>query len=197
MKDCLKSFHAKYAISRGVPPALYDKVLVDYKGGSIVFPVMEGNRCVGYQKRLLMPGDPKRKAHTPPGFEKGKHILEYPNSGDIAVVEGPFTAISAYCFGFHAVCTFGAGVSQQQLEKIEELATTSGKSVAVGYDLDDAGLKGLYKIVNYLSNRGVPTVRIIPTVGNDLNDSFMSGNGYRIEQLGEEIDTSIPMLGSL
>ena len=197
MKDCLNSYHAKYAISRGVPPALYDKVLVDFKGGSIVFPVMERGRCVGYQKRLLKPADPSRKAHTPIGFEKGKHVLEYENNGDLLAVEGPFTAISGFVFGFHSLCTFGAGVSSEQLNIISEIAERTGKRVAVGYDTDAAGVKGLFKIKNCLERRGIEVYRVIPEFGSDLNDSWQAGKSYRIETPDESVDTSVPFLGVL
>ena len=197
MGDCLGSYHSKYAISRGVPPALYKDVMVDFKGGSVVFPVIENGKVAGYQKRLLFPGDPSRKAHTPSGFRKAEHILEYPCGGDILVVEGPFTAISGYVFGFHSICTFGAGVSGKQLDMIEKIALATGKRIAVGYDLDHAGLVGLYRIKNTMERRGIEVYRIMPEAGNDLNDAWAAGKGYKIESIEESVDTTVPLLGGL
>ena len=201
MADCIQSYHAKYAISRGVPPALYKDIYIDFKGGGIVFPVIENGKVMGYQKRLLKPADPSRKAHTPFGFEKANYLLEYPNVGDIAVCEGPFTAISAYVFGFYGVCTFGAGVTGQQLDKIAKIAITTGKKVAIGYDLDKSGLTGLYRAKNVLERKGIEVYRIIPDIPNkpgaDLNDAWAAGKTYRIETIEESLDTSVPLLGNL
>jgi hypothetical protein len=201
MADCLQSYHSKYAISRGVPPELYKYIYIDFKGGGIVFPVIEDGKVMGYQKRLLKPADPSRKAHTPFGFEKANYILEYPNVGDIAVCEGPFTAISAYVFGFYGVCTFGAGITGPQLDKIAKIAINTGKKVAIGYDLDKSGLTGLYRAKNVLERKGIEVYRIIPDIpykaGNDLNDAWKAGKTYRVETIEESLDTSVPLLGNL
>src|SRR5574338_1323624 len=113
---------AQYAIKRGVTPDLYGDIMFDHKAAAVAFLCKEDEKIVGYQYRYINPVDPDMKTWNPPSFKKSNHIIEYPNSGDIVICEGPFTAISGHSFGFHSICTFGAAVSVRQLELIKNIA---------------------------------------------------------------------------
>lgn len=172
---------SKYAISRGWTIDRKDDILVDIYSNSVVFVVRdaEGN-ALGYQKRFLVPPRPEMKVQSAKGFKKTQHILQYPNNGDILVCEGPFTALSAWHYGYHAVCTFGAGVSEKQIQLIIELAKKTGKKVGVSFDLDKAGQKGYRIIATAMHWEHIPVFVVKPEVGNDLNDSWKAGKGIQL-----------------
>lgn len=183
---------AAYAIKRGWTPAQLDTILIDHHSNSVVFVCYEGEAIIGYQRRFLHPVDPKNKTKTVQGFKKTQHIMEYANKGDIMVCEGPFTALSAWHYGFHAVCTFGAGVSEKQAELVKQLAISTGKSVGTAFDLDVAGRKGYKTLATALYWEGVPVYKIRPETGNDLNDSWQAGKGY--VRIDDNEDLTIPDL---
>ena len=166
-----------YAIKRGWTDAQTNEILIDYFSAAVVFIIRDKGEPVGFQKRFLNPFDPKMKTMSSRGFQKSRFVVEYPNDGDICVCEGPFTALSAYHFGYHAVCTFGSNVGALQLDRIGELAKTTGKSVAIAFDLDDAGRKGYLRIRSAMCERGICTYRVKPEYGNDINDSWQAGKG--------------------
>jgi hypothetical protein len=183
---------AKYAIKRGWTPAQSKTIMVDPFSSSVVFLVHGADgQPIGWQKRFLKPPLPDLKTLSSAGFKKNKWTIEFPNEGDICVCEGPFTALSAWHFGFYAICTFGSGVGEQQIAKIEELAQKTGKSVAVAFDLDDAGRKGYRKVAMSLQWLGTPVYKIQPETGNDLNDSWQAGKGI-VKISCEDEDLTIP-----
>jgi hypothetical protein len=185
---------AKYAIKRGWTPDQTQNILLDYMGSSVVFVVRDGGRVVGFQKRFLNPRDPSLKTLSSRGFQKRKYVLEYPNKGDICVCEGPFTALAAWHYGYHGICTFGSNVGEEQIEKIAKLAQEGRRKVAVAFDLDDSGYKGYRRVSLSLLWRDIETYRVRPERGNDLNDSWMAGSGIvRLPEDNE--DVSIPGLG--
>lgn len=170
---------AQYAIKRGWTEAQTGDILIDYFSSAVVFVVRHEGEVVGFQKRFLQPFNPKMKSMSSQGFQKLRFVIEYPNDGDIAVCEGPFSALSAWHYGYHAICTFGSTVGDPQIERIRELSTVTGKNVAIAFDLDAAGRKGYLRIRNalYWSSRSTVTYRIKPEIGGDLNDSWMAGKG--------------------
>jgi hypothetical protein len=184
-----------YAKSRGIPEALYPTIMADPRTSAVTFLCIEDSEIVGMQKRFLNPFNPKVKTWNPPEFKKNYHVIEYKNSGDVLVSEGPFTAVAAYNYGFHAICTFGAGVSEIQLFKIKRILEKEKKNkLAVAYDLDKAGLKGFLRIKNYFEQYGIDTYRVLPEQGNDLNDSWMAGKKYTIKSSEDDFDSTQPML---
>jgi len=173
---------SKYAISRGWTTQQSDSILVDLFTNSVVFVVrdLENGKVMGYQRRFLVPPRPEMKVKSAKGFKKTQHIMEFPGSGDILVCEGPFTALSAWHYGYHAVCTFGAGVSERQIALIIALARKTGKKVGVAFDLDKAGRKG-YRVVRLgMYWEKIPTYQVRPETGNDLNDSWKAKKGLVI-----------------
>lgn len=182
LPDVSTSEASLYAIKRGWTERQKDDILIDYYGNAVVFIVRHEGKVVGYQRRLVHPFDPKMKTLSSQNFQKRRFVLEFPNDGDICVVEGPFTALSAWHYGYHAVCTFGSNVGEQQIDTITKLAQTKKKDVAIGFDLDSAGKKGYRRIRNAMVWSGISTYRIKPEQGNDLNDSFLAQKGVIIMQ---------------
>ncbi len=186
---------AKYAIQRGIPQDLFKHVMIDPVTNSVVFLCWEGDKVVGWQKRFVRPPRPNFKTQNPPAdvFKKSMHVIEYPNDGPVAVVEGPFTGISGWHFGYHSIVTFGSSLSGEQLKKIEEIARRTGKPVYVAFDLDPAGFRGYFKIKNYMERRGIEVKRLRPEAGNDLNDSWAEGKGAEVIE-NDPYDSTVPVL---
>lgn len=172
---------AQYAVRRGVPPEFYDRVLIDPETNAVVFVVEEPHGVVGYQKRFVNPISPDFKTKSSPGFEKTKHLLHFPREGaKILVCEGPFTALAAWHFGYYAICTFGSGVSEEQVKLIAELSDRLLQPVGVAFDLDAAGYKGFTAIRSgmFWKDQDIFKVEVdapdLPE-GFDLNDAWEKG----------------------
>lgn len=190
--DMPDSSPAKYAKLRGWTEAQADDILIDIFAQAVVFVCREDGKVVGTQSRFLRPPFPHMKVKSAAGFKKTQHILEFPNDGDILICEGPFTALSAWHYGYHGICTFGSGVSERQIQRIADLADRTGKKVGVAFDLDKAGKKGYRVIRMGMYWRKIPTFRVRPEVGNDLNDSWKAGKGVVL--IPEDGDVMIPDL---
>lgn len=189
---------AEYAVSRGYVPELKDYLMIDTTANAIVFLIRDAEgHIVGWQKRFVHPTDPRFKTENPKAedFKKSQHVMEIPGEGDICLVEGPATAFGAWHMGLHAVCTFGALISQKQLQLIKEIALRTVKRVAVGYDLDFAGVLGYYKIKNFMTRYGVEAYRVKPEEGNDLNDAWKAGKKYTVIEVEDADTTVMPLVG--
>jgi len=188
----------KYAERRGVDLIVHsDIVKIEPFANAVVFLCRDGENIVGYQKRFLYPEDPKFKTKSFKGFEKNKYVLEFPREGaDILICEGPFTAVAAWRFGYYGICTWGAMVSNEQLEKIEQLAKKLNLSVGVAFDRDEAGQVGMDKIKRYFYWKGRKTFSVHPRDKslNDLNDAYTSGK--EIDKIEDErpFEAAIPTL---
>jgi hypothetical protein len=172
---------AVYAIKRGVPRELYDRVLIDPEQNAVVFVVKKDDVVVGYQRRFVNPVAPHLKTKSSLGFKKTQHLLHFPKeNAKIVVCEGPFTAIAAWQYGYYAVCTFGSGVSAEQVRQIAELSEKIKQPVGVAFDLDAAGKKGFDAIRSgmFWMDRGIFKVEVdaqnLPA-GFDLGDAFEKG----------------------
>lgn len=193
LKNWLEHPAAKYAISRGAVPE-WDFVMIDHETTSVVFVVFESGVPVGYQRRYVVPFY-GIKTRTSDGFSKNQHILEFPNPGkDILVCEGPFTAVSAWHFGYHAVCTFGSAVSIHQINKIVKLSDELKVNVGVAFDEDAAGLKGYNTIRSALYWLDKPAFRVKPSTGNDLNDAWLAGGKAIVVEEKAQYNPAIPEL---
>lgn len=168
----------QYTVGRGGVKEL-PNIMIDPKSNAAVFVVLKDGEAIGFQKRFVNPTNPKFKTWTMPGFDKSSNILEFPRDGkDILICEGPFTALAAWHYGYHAICTFGAQVSDQQLLMIMERVAGTERRIGVSFDIDKAGRKGLDKIRRYLHWTGIEPFVVKPNGGqNDLNDAWMTGTG--------------------
>lgn len=184
-----------YAIKRGVPPELFDDIMIDPKTNSVAFLCRQNGSILGWQKRFVSPPTPNFKTMNPPAdqFKKSMHVIEYPNSGPIAICEGPFTGVAAWHFGYHAIVTFGSAVSKAQIKRISEIVKETRKEVFVSFDLDPAGFRGFFKIKNYFTRREVEVKRLRPETGNDLNDSWKEGKRAMVVE-NDPYDSTVPVL---
>lgn len=139
----------------------------DLEKEAIVFPYYMGNTFCGAQTRLLKPwtnldGD-TTKILTMPGTRLGLVFYNWnqeafvTNIKGIIVCEGAINAISIQqslnqMYGgvlkcpFKVVATSGCGTTQHQMDKLKEMKD-AGKKIIVAFDSDEAGLKGLSKMV--------------------------------------------------
>ena len=178
---------AQYAIKRGVKPEHYPLVKLDLNYPAVVFLVKSGQEVIGYQRRYLEPLWGFLKTQTSKGFKKSENVIHYNRPySDIAVCEGPFSAIAATSFGYSAVCTFGAGISQVQLDLVYSMIKSKGmKKVFLAFDLDSAGDKGTDRMFKYFAVKGIEVWKLTPEVGTDLNDALVAGKGVTKEKINE------------
>lgn len=189
---------AEYAVKRGYVREFDDIIKVDHQANAVVFLVNNGNKTIGYQLRYLRPIHKNMKAKTSAGFSKSSKVLEFPRAGaDILVCEGPFTALSAWHYGYYGVCTFGSSISQSQVNQIYELSKKTGTKIGFALENDDAGRKAYLSLRSALSQKGIDVFKVLPEVGNDLNDSWQAGKGcVRITE-DELADPAIPYIDTL
>lgn len=171
---------AVYAKSRGFNESLFDYIKMDIDRNAVVFVCMNKNRVIsGYQRRFVVAPDPRFKTETSKGFKKDS-LFQLPNSGDVVICEGPFTALAAWNWGFYAVATLGAAVGKGQMDKILTIAG-SGRRILIAKENDDAGAKFYRKIAGRLAWEGYSCEVVLPEVGKDLNDSFVAKKTFFIK----------------
>lgn len=142
----------------------------DSREKRIVFPHFVNATLVGWQKRVV-PGEtcpdyPKYK--NSPGFPKSEtlyHLDQARKYESVVVVESPMSVAKAVSEGLpNVVATFGAKVSQHQLDLLTEFS-----SVFVWFDRDAAGIGGEKKLVEGLYRHA--KVRVVaPDRGKDMGD---------------------------
>lgn len=193
IESCLDSAVAKYALKRGYNSEFSNIIKADIKNDAIVFIVRDkDNSVLGYQRRYINPIDPKRKTKTSRGFSKTSKLLEFPNnSKKIVICEGPFTALSAWHFGYYGVCSFGSGISLEQLEYIQEINTHN--EILVAIENDEAGLSFFKKISYFFYWKDINVLSIHGNCG-DLNDVWMNNQTPIITENGNN-NPAIPDLG--
>jgi hypothetical protein len=181
----------KYAVSRGVNLEAHGGVIkACMDTNAVVFLCGE----VGWQKRFIKPNNPKVKTLTMPGFDAHDNIIVLENgSKDVWICEGPFTAVAAWNYGFTGICTFGAGISSQQLEKIKEISLDKGIKIGICFDMDEAGDKGVNKILKFFYGYDDMIYRVVPEEGNDLSESWEKSKKYNILDVKSK-DPSVPEL---
>lgn len=172
---------SKYAINRGVKECWFNDIMIDPVSNAVVFLVKDGDKVIGYQKRFVNPPSKNFKTQTSVGFTRSNHVLRFERKGNIVVCEGPFTALSAWEFGFDGICTLGSGMSEKQMDIIAEIAEKEGKSIGFACENDTAGRKSLNKFRNYMIWKKIKVFKVLPECGKDLNDSYTAGRGFIID----------------
>jgi len=175
-----------YARSRGYVSELSSNIMADIDSSAVVFVCHDLDGSVlGYQKRFVKVIGDGPKTKTAFGFLAHENILIFNKvrSNGIVICEGPFTALSAWHYGYTGVCTFGADISNTQLEKIEKLA--GDMRIYSATERDEAGDKFYRKISNYFHWKKRTIDHMYPMFGSDLNDSYMAKKGFSIQE-GEE-----------
>jgi len=185
-----------YAKKRGYVPEFSDIMQLDSKSGAVVFLVRDDKGdCIGFQKRFLYPSNPKMKTKSSDDFKPSEYTLTFHRPGaDVVMCEGPFTALSAWHYGFTGVCTFGAFVGDKQIKKVIDLAVKEKVQVGTAFDDDNAGLTALGKIARFMYWEEIPIFQISAEEGNDLNDSWQAGKGF--ERRAVDINPAIPDIPS-
>lgn len=143
-----------YLVSRGFDDekiSYYSMRLgLDDLFGRIIIP----NKLFGenwtdiYQARTYLNQVPKYK--NPIGVNKSEIVFNIHNQvkgGDIIVVEGMLTAIAG---GKNCVGTFGCSPSKSQVKQILDI---NPKSIICCYDNDEAGRRGLEKLLSELQDK--------------------------------------------
>lgn len=168
---------ALYAKSRGAVPTFYDRIWINPGYQSVVFLLIENSILTGYQQRFINARSNKDKTRNSTGFSKTETILQFPHdTGDILICEGPFTALSAWHYGYYGICTFGASISEYQLKRIAELAKIHNRNIGVAFDRDEAGEKGFKIIKSYFKRQNKEIFRVVTDENhNDLNDAWKAG----------------------
>lgn len=190
---------ARYAVKRGFVRRFADIMKIDPENNAVVFIAYnDKNEPIGYQRRYLNPAMAGGlKTRTSKGFSKSRHILQFNNPGkDILICEGPFTALSAWHYGYHGVCTFGSGISDTQLGLILQEQQKKDCKIAISCEDDRAGRLYVDKISKFCYWHGIEVETVSPEYGNDLNDSWQAGKGIVVKQHGH-ISPAIPFIDIL
>lgn len=167
-----------YAVKRGYCDEFKDIMMIDMEANGVVFLINEGQKTVGYQTRYLNPLNKHMKTKTSAGFSKSNKIMHFPREkADLLICEGPFTALSAWHYGYYGVCTFGSSISKAQIELIAALADRLGVGVGYALEDDEAGRKGFAALRSGLHWKGKSLFKVVPEAGSDLNDSWQAGKG--------------------
>jgi len=111
----------RYLESRNIPLEIAKKFNITYFPWSrrVVFPVLIGDRCYGWQARSIDP-DCKIKALTSEDFKRGITVMfanQMKAAEHVIICEGPVDAIK-FCYVGGAVCTMGKEVTTKQLDFI-------------------------------------------------------------------------------
>lgn len=172
---------SKWAIQRGYVPELKDVIRIDKANSAVVFIVRDDSgRVLGYQKRFKTVVGKDPKTYTAPGFDASENILRFKNTGSVVICEGPFTALSAWHWGFDAISTFGSGISQKHLDMINDIA--GDREILIAQEKDEAGYKYYKKISSYFHWLNITPKVILPNSGEDLNDSWQDKTGYTVTE---------------
>ncbi|HLG00304.1 MAG TPA: toprim domain-containing protein [Acidimicrobiia bacterium] len=138
-----------------------------------VFPVVEQDRAVFAQLRLLHPGPVgPRYLNAASSLAPNPKVALYEpceRAGECVVVtEGPTDGLSAAAGGFRAAAVLGTGVAGPTVAK--RLAAL-GAPLVVAFDPDNAGSDGAFNLLGLLRAEGAPASRLhVPSGHDDLND---------------------------
>jgi len=178
---------AVYARKRGAIAPLSHEVFIDPHTNAVAFPISCDGVLVGFQKRYVTPQTIKTR--TDPNIPKKLSFIQYGIKGNpLCVVEGPFDAIAAAWFGYHAVCTMGAEVSRGQIQRIAIMAAehTPGREVYIGFDRDNPGEIGARKVAKCLDAYGVDCKRVIPNLEmEDFSSMLSKHSGLELNSMNE------------
>jgi len=148
-----------------------------YEGPALVIPHYFGGKLVGFQERWMNEDRPKwlGKYTNSSGFPKKETLfnwdvaVEYaalPEAPAIIVVESIMTVVRLLNMGIIAVATFGASVSDEQIQLLSSLS-----SVVLAFDNDAAGRMARHEVGEKLSElTAVETLPILKEAKQDLAD---------------------------
>ncbi len=176
-----------YLDGRGIGIDLARKYNIRYcpPKRSVVFPILEQGRLLGWQERITYPHEyvlPNGKKYTipksptAPGCEKANLLMFSDNligSDHCVLAEGPISAIKAdLCGG--AVCTMGKSISRNQMELLVNWAYSSSTRKKLYLALDPDA----FQQTNQLVKDYYPYFDLYDMVppGGDLGDRSLEEN---------------------
>lgn len=143
-----------YLISRGFNDEKINYYSMRLGLGDLFGRIIIPNKLFGdnwtdiYQARTYLGDEPKYK--NPIGVNKSEIVFNIHNQikgGDIIIVEGMLTAIAG---GKNCVGTFGCSPSKEQIKQILNI---NPRSIICCYDNDEAGRRGLKKLLKELKDQ--------------------------------------------
>lgn len=111
----------------------------------------------------------KPKYYRPAGVHKNDylfniHRVKRMTTNFVVLVEGIIDAITLHKWGYPAVCTFGANLSERQLEQLVEFT-----KIFICFDIDKAGIKAFVEAKELLKGLGMSIYRVKLPRGKDAN----------------------------
>lgn len=181
---------AKYAVKRGFVENHKDIMKIDTKIGAVVFICKDlSGKVLGFQRRYITVPEETPKTKMSEGFDRNSIVLRFArNDVPVVICEGPFTALSAWHYGFDGICTFGSNVSEGQYALLKRIC--GDREVMVARENDGAGIKYHTKIANNFHWLKKEVKVILPEVGSDLNDSWVAGKSFSVVE--EYINPAVP-----
>jgi len=152
----------KFRYFLGIKDELKDRLVIPYFD--------ENKEVYFFQARSLTSARPKYI--NPKGVKSKTVLYPYdPTRSRLVVCEGPLDAISLQLHGVNATCTQGSYVSHEQAEQLAEF---EGK-IIMGYDSDEAGLKGIQAFEKMRKEKRMQTfdVCILPHGFKDWNEAHV------------------------
>ena len=116
----------------------------------LLFPIYQGGLLIGASLRRVSENDFPKWSHQPVHFHTGDILYNYDSvlgKSEVIVVEGIVDVWAYHEIGLHAVCTFGAHLTDEQ----KKLLMRTGADIVLSYDGDDAGRTAQAKIFEQLS----------------------------------------------
>lgn len=186
-------FSHPYIRERGITLEASSKLQVGYDPDTnrIVFPHFWDGKLVGWQQRSIPP-DPRWPGSSPQlpkyknssGFPKSETIYGVQwlgTTNSVVVVESPMSVAKAHSLGVaNVVATFGAKVSQNQIDFLKEFP-----EVIVWFDADNAGDLAARKVAKNLY-RHTNVKLVVSEEGKDLADYDSA------DQINRMIDSAVP-----
>ncbi len=186
-----------YLIRRGIPAWLSRMARVRFHPGwyanqkkgsqgspAVFFPIYDqvGGLVAGEGRYL----DCNRKPKVQSAGPKSRGAFYFSGLFDVKIqiviiVESPINALSLLACGYHALATCGCENHAVWLAK-----SLASKRVIIGFDNDDAGMKGMMRLAVAFNQEGVRAQRLSPLMpGKDWNDYLVS---HGQESMREELD---------
>jgi len=166
---------------------LEDDKLVYYLGregkfkNRLIIPFIQNDVMFYFQARALSGEFPK---YMNPAVEENAlkpSTILYPydeEASSLVVCEGPLDAISLQLHGVNATCTMGCSVSETQMEILRDFKG----EIILGYDNDEAGLRGIQKFDRLRKQKmmGEFSVCNPPTGCKDWNEAHVKGENLKV-----------------
>lgn len=125
----------------------------------LLIPIIQNGIQVGGSIRRIKSEDNPKWLHQPAEIETSNILYNYDiakHDDVIVICEGIFDVWAFYEAGVHAVCTFGAHISQEQYK----LLMRTGAELVLAFDGDKAGATATQKAIEMFKNKA--TLYVLP-----------------------------------